>query len=65
MASNVFSYPLIELGITSQAGAAMIHVIATVLEHIPYGSFFYATGGSVHMDVSERLKLIPLKLPSV
>jgi GntP family gluconate:H+ symporter len=26
---------------------------------MPHGSFFHATGGSVHMGVGERLKLIP------
>ncbi|MGN4991176.1 GntP family permease [Aeromonas sp. 97A] len=59
VASNVFSSTLIELGISSLAGAAMIHAGATVFDHMPHGSFFHATGGSVHMGVGERLKLIP------
>lgn len=37
----------------------MIHAGATVLDHMPHGSFFHATGGAVHMDIKERLKLIP------
>jgi len=37
----------------------MIHAGATVFDHMPHGSFFHATGGSVHMGVGERLKLIP------
>lgn len=41
------------------AGAAMVHAGATVLDHLPHGSFFHATGGSVHMEIKERLKLIP------
>ncbi|TNI44825.1 GntP family permease [Aeromonas dhakensis] len=59
VASNVFSATLLELGISSLAGAAMIHAGATVFDHMPHGSFFHATGGSVHMGVGERLKLIP------
>lgn len=59
VASNVFSNTLLELGITSLAGAAMIHAGATVFDHMPHGSFFHATGGSVNMDIKERLKLIP------
>lgn len=43
------------------AGAAIIHAGATVLDHLPHGSFFHATGGSVNMQVNERLKLIPYK----
>jgi len=26
---------------------------------MPHGSFFHATGGSVNMNMKERLKLIP------
>ena len=59
VASNVFSGTLLELGVSSLAAAAMIHAGATVADHMPHGSFFHATGGSVNMDISERLKLIP------
>ncbi|WP_341701815.1 GntP family permease [Phocoenobacter uteri] len=59
VASNVFSSTLLELGVSSLAGAAMIHAGATVFDHMPHGSFFHATGGCVNMDIKERLKLIP------
>lgn len=59
VASSVFSAPLIESGIGALAGAAMIHAGATVLDHLPHGSFFHATGGSVLMSFKDRLKLIP------
>lgn len=59
VASNVFSSTLLELGVSSLAAAAMIHAGATVFDHMPHGSFFHATGGSVNMDIKERLKLIP------
>ncbi|AYF53862.1 GntP family permease [Clostridium botulinum] len=59
VASQVFGATILELGIKSLAGAAMIHVGATVLDHLPHGSFFHSTGGSVNMDMKERLKLIP------
>lgn len=59
VASNVFSSTLLELGVSSLAGAAMIHAGATVFDHMPHGSFFHAAGGSVNMDIKERLKLIP------
>lgn len=39
----------------------MIHSGATVLDHLPHGSFFHATGGSVNMDMKERLTLIPFE----
>ncbi|UOO81886.1 GntP family permease [Uruburuella testudinis] len=59
VASNVFSSTLLELGISGIAGAAMIHAGATVFDHMPHGSFFHATGGSVNMNIKERLTLIP------
>lgn len=37
----------------------MVHSGATVLDHLPHGSFFHATGGSANMEIKERLKLIP------
>ncbi len=41
------------------AAAAMIHAGATVVDSLPHGSFFHATGGSVNMSISRRMKLIP------
>lgn len=59
VASSVFSGAILESGVAGLAGAAMIHAGATVLDHMPHGSFFHATAGSVGMQVQERLKLIP------
>jgi len=36
----------------------MIHAGATVIDSLPHGSFFHATGGAVNMNISERMKLI-------
>lgn len=58
-ASQVFGGTLSELGVGALSSAAMIHAGATVLDHMPHGSFFHATGGSIGMDIKERLKLIP------
>ena len=59
VASTIFSGPLLELGISAIAGAAMIHAGATVFDSMPHGSFFHATGGSTFMQVKERLQLLP------
>lgn len=59
VASQVFSSTIVEMGVSAIAGAAMIHAGATVLDHLPHGSFFHATGGSVNMEMKERLKIIP------
>lgn len=59
VASEVFGSTILGLGVSALAGAAMIHAGATVLDHLPHGSFFHATAGSVNMDMKERLKLMP------
>ena len=59
VATSVFGPTIVQLGVAPLATAAMIHAGATVLDHLPHGSFFHATGGSVSMDMKERLKLIP------
>ncbi len=59
VASGVFGSTIVGLGISALAGAAMTHAGATVLDHLPHGSFFHATAGSVNMDIKERLKLLP------
>lgn len=59
IASQTFSAPLVEAGVAPVSAAAMIHAGSTVIDSLPHGSFFHATGGSVFMGVKERLKLIP------
>ena len=44
---------------TTSGAAAMINVGSTVLDHLPHGSFFHSTGGSISMEMKERLRLIP------
>ena len=59
IASQTFGATLMAQGVPALAGGAMIHAGATVLDSLPHGSFFHATGGSVNMSISERMKLIP------
>ena len=59
IASQTFGATLMAQGVPALAGGAMIHAGATVLDSLPHGSFFHATGGSVNMSISDRMKLIP------
>ena len=45
VASSSFADIIIAAGISGVWGAAMINSGATVLDHLPHGSFFHATGG--------------------
>lgn len=59
VASETFAPTLIALGIKALYGAAMIHTGATVLDHLPHGSFFHATGGAAEVKIEDRFKLLP------
>ncbi len=59
IASASFSDAILATGVQPVAAAAMVNAGATVLDHLPHGSFFNATGGCVGMGVAERMKLIP------
>ena len=59
IAAQTFSGPLLSAGVPAVAAGAMIHAGATVIDSLPHGSFFHATGGSVNMSIGERMKLIP------
>ena len=58
VASQTFSGVILSQGIPAIAAGAMIHAGATVIDSLPHGSFFHATGGAVNMDISNRMKLI-------
>ena len=59
IASASFSDAILGTGVQPVAAAAMVNAGATVLDHLPHGSFFNATGGCVGMSVAQRMKLIP------
>ncbi len=59
IASASFSDTIIAAGVSAVWGAAMVNAGATVLDHLPHGSFFHATGGTMGFSIKERLKLIP------
>lgn len=59
IASASFAETILAAGISAVWAAEMTNAGATVLDHLPHGSFFHATGGAAGMDVKERLRLIP------
>lgn len=61
VAAQTFAPVLLEAGVPALSAAAMIHAGATVVDSLPHGSFFHATGGSVYMGIKERMKLIPFE----
>ncbi|MBQ8304783.1 MAG: GntP family permease [Blautia sp.] len=61
IASQTFAPTLISAGVPALSAAAMIHAGATVVDSLPHGSFFHATGGSVNLTIKDRMALIPFE----
>lgn len=61
IASQTFAGILTEAGVPALSAGAMVHAGATVIDSLPHGSFFHATGGAAGMKINERMKLIPFE----
>ena len=61
VAAQTFAPTLLSNGVSALAAAAMVHAGATVLDSLPHGSFFHATGGAVNLSIGDRMKLIPFE----
>lgn len=59
IASQTFASTLLNAGIPALSAGAMIHAGATVIDSLPHGSFFHATGNAANMGIRERMRLIP------
>ena len=59
VASSSFSHAILASGVSGTWGAAMVNAGSTVVDHLPHGSFFHATGGAAELNIKERMKLIP------
>lgn len=59
IASSSFADVILAAGVSGIWGAAMINAGSTVLDHLPHGSFFHATGGVSELSIGRRLRLVP------
>lgn len=60
--AQTFAGTLIKSGVSALSAGAMVHAGATVIDSLPHGSFFHATGGAAGMEIKERMKLIPYEM---
>lgn len=59
IAAQTFANTLTTAGIPALSAGAMIHTGATVMDSLPHGSFFHATGNAANVGIKERMRLIP------
>lgn len=61
LSSVSFADVILSAGIPAVWGALMVNAGCTVLDHLPHGSFFHATGGVCGFSFKERLVLVPFE----
>ena len=61
IASASFAPTVLAAGVSPAWAAAMTNAGSTVLDHLPHGSFFHATGGAAGLSIKDRLRLIPFE----
>lgn len=59
IASASFAQSILATGVSAVWGAAMINSASTVLDHLPHGTFFHATGGTMDLSFKRCMALIP------
>lgn len=59
IASSSFASTVLAGGVSAVWAAAMTNASATIIDSLPFGSFFHATGGAVGISFKERMKIIP------
>ena len=59
IASASFAPSILATGVSGVWAAAMINSGATVLDHLPHGTFFHATGGTMGLPFKRCMALVP------
>ena len=60
--AQTFAGTLVKSCVSALSAGAMVHAGATVIDSLPHGSFFHATGGAAGLEIKERMKLIPYEM---
>lgn len=58
LASGSFSKAILDMGVAPLSGSVMVHSGATVLDHLPHGTYFHVTGDSMSLNIKERFSIV-------
>ncbi|WEG72402.1 GntP family permease [Vagococcus intermedius] len=58
LASGSFGQAILEMGVVPIAAAVMVHTGATVIDHLPHGTYFHVTGDSMNLSMKERFRIV-------
>lgn len=58
LATGSFSDAILNTGVAPLAAAVMTHAGATVIDHLPHGTYFHVTRNAMNMSMKERMKVV-------
>lgn len=58
LASGSFSQAILDMGVLPVSAAVMVHTGATVIDHLPHGTYFHVTGDSMKLSMKERMQIV-------
>lgn len=59
LGTGSFGKTILSFGVSPVGAAVMMHTGATVVDELPHGNYFHVTGNAMHMDIKQRLRVIP------
>ena len=57
LATGSFSDAILNTGVAPLAAAVMTHAGATVIDHLPHGTYFHVTRNAMNMSMADRMKV--------
>jgi gluconate:H+ symporter, GntP family len=58
LATGSFSDAILNTGVAPLAAAVMTHAGATVIDHLPHGTYFHVTRNAMNMSMKDRMKVV-------
>lgn len=58
LATGSFSSAILNTGVAPLSAAVMTHAGATVLDHLPHGTYFHVTRNAMGMSMKDRMKVV-------
>ncbi|MNJ76587.1 hypothetical protein D3C77_738990 [compost metagenome] len=58
LATGSFSSAILNTGVAPLSAAVMTHTGATVIDHLPHGTYFHVTRNAMGMSMKDRMKVV-------
>lgn len=58
LATGSFSNAILNTGVAPLSAAVMTHAGATVIDHLPHGTYFHVTRNAMNMTMKDRMKVV-------